>query len=140
MIFISTHAQAPLYKRTSTCLAVLSLRCLLGMDFQRSPFCFFSFIVFFLLLSFESSQASNAGHGLSRESFPEGFVFGTAASAYQVEGMALKGGRGPSIWDAFVRIPNTIAGNATADVTVDEYHHYKVILSLVHFPPFFSQL
>ncbi|URD79837.1 Glycosyl hydrolase family 1 [Musa troglodytarum] len=31
----------------------------------------------------------------------QGFVFGTAASAYQVEGMALKGGRGPSIWDAF---------------------------------------
>ncbi|KAG6483415.1 hypothetical protein ZIOFF_060060 [Zingiber officinale] len=95
------------------------------MDFQRSPFCFSSFIVFFLLLSFEPSQA---GHGLSRESFPEGFVFGTAASAYQVEGMALKGGRGPSIWDAFVRIPNTIAGNATADVTVDEYHHYKEYL------------
>ncbi|XP_042425970.1 beta-glucosidase 26-like [Zingiber officinale] len=96
------------------------------MDFQisQSFFCFSSF-VFFLLLSFEPSQASNADHGLSREAFPEGFVFGTAASAYQVEGMALKGGRGPSIWDAFVRIPNTIAGNATADVTVDEYHHYK---------------
>ncbi|KAG6486956.1 hypothetical protein ZIOFF_055537 [Zingiber officinale] len=97
------------------------------MDFQRSPslFHFSSFIVFFLLLTFEPSQASNASHSLSREAFPEGFVFGTAASAYQVEGMALKGGRGPSIWDAFVKIPNTIAGNATADVTVDEYHHYK---------------
>ncbi|KAG6527019.1 hypothetical protein ZIOFF_009106 [Zingiber officinale] len=102
------------------------------MDFQRSSllFRFSSFIVFFLLLTFEPSQASNASHSLSREAFPEGFVFGTAASAYQVEGMALKGGRGPSIWDAFVSIPNTIAGNATADVTVDEYHHYKVILSL----------
>lgn len=33
-----------------------------------------------------------------------------------------------------------ISGNATADVTVDEYHHYKVILSLIFwsFPPFFS--
>ncbi|KAG6523196.1 beta-glucosidase 26-like [Zingiber officinale] len=97
------------------------------MDFQRSSslFRFSSFIVFFLLLTFEPSHASNASHSLSREAFPEGFVFGTAASAYQVEGMALKGGRGPSIWDTFVRIPNTIAGNATADVTVDEYHHYK---------------
>ncbi|RRT46345.1 hypothetical protein B296_00051610 [Ensete ventricosum] len=64
--------------------------------------------------------------GLSRGAFPAGFTFGTAASAYQVEGMALQDGRGPSIWDAFVRIPaGEIANNATADVTVDEYHHYK---------------
>ncbi|XP_072960364.1 beta-glucosidase 1-like [Typha angustifolia] len=62
---------------------------------------------------------------LSRDRFPKGFVFGTAASAYQVEGMALKGGRGPCIWDAFVKIPGLIPNNATADVTVDEYHHYK---------------
>uniref|UniRef100_A0A0D9V1F0 beta-glucosidase n=1 Tax=Leersia perrieri TaxID=77586 RepID=A0A0D9V1F0_9ORYZ len=63
--------------------------------------------------------------GLSRRSFPAGFVFGTAASAYQVEGMALKDGRGPNICDAFVKIPGEIANNATADVTVDEYHRYK---------------
>ncbi|WOK92445.1 beta-glucosidase 1 [Canna indica] len=63
--------------------------------------------------------------GLSRGVFPAGFTFGTAASAYQVEGMALKDGRGPSIWDTFVRRPGEIANNATADVTVDEYHRYK---------------
>ncbi|KAF8399024.1 hypothetical protein HHK36_014890 [Tetracentron sinense] len=63
--------------------------------------------------------------GLSRESFPKGFVFGTATSAYQVEGMAKKDGRGPSIWDVFVTIPGTIANNATADVAVDQYHRYK---------------
>ncbi|PIA63736.1 hypothetical protein AQUCO_00201227v1 [Aquilegia coerulea] len=55
--------------------------------------------------------------GLSRESFPKGFVFGTATSAYQVEGMASKEGRGPSIWDVFVKLP--------ADVAVDQYHLYK---------------
>jgi len=43
--------------------------------------------------------------GLSRRTFPEGFVFGTAASACQVEGMAKHGGRGPSIWDAFIEVP-----------------------------------
>ncbi|AQK89878.1 Beta-glucosidase 44 [Zea mays] len=39
--------------------------------------------------------------------------------------MAHKDGRGPSIWDAFIKIPGEIANNATADVTVDEYHRYK---------------
>ncbi|KAF5730321.1 beta-glucosidase 44-like [Tripterygium wilfordii] len=63
--------------------------------------------------------------GLSRASFPKDFVFGTATSAYQVEGMAHKDGRGPSIWDVFVKIPGIVANNATADVTVDQYHRYK---------------
>ncbi|GAB4846786.1 Beta-glucosidase 44 [Ancistrocladus abbreviatus] len=71
------------------------------------------------------SSDSVASEMLSRKSFPEGFVFGTATSAYQVEGMALKDGRGPSIWEPFVKIPGYIANNATADVTADEYHHYK---------------
>ncbi|XP_023552080.1 beta-glucosidase 44-like isoform X2 [Cucurbita pepo subsp. pepo] len=63
--------------------------------------------------------------GLSRAAFPKGFVFGTATSAYQVEGMADKDGRGPSIWDSFVKLPGKIARNATGDVAVDQYHRYK---------------
>lgn len=43
--------------------------------------------------------------GLTRKSFPDGFVFGTATSAYQVEGMANKDGRGPCIWDVYVHTP-----------------------------------
>ncbi|KAK2975466.1 hypothetical protein RJ640_028572 [Escallonia rubra] len=38
---------------------------------------------------------------LSRTSFPQGFLFGTASSSYQYEGAAFEGGRRPSIWDTF---------------------------------------
>ncbi|KAM3749820.1 hypothetical protein ACB098_05G215300 [Castanea mollissima] len=37
----------------------------------------------------------------SRDDFPPDFVFGAAASAYQVEGAANLDGRTPSIWDTF---------------------------------------
>jgi beta-glucosidase len=54
-------------------------------------------------------MAALVAHGrdtdLSRDSFPKGFVFGTASSAYQVEGNALKYGRGPCIWDTFLKFP-----------------------------------
>ena len=52
------------------------------------------------------ARAAGLG-GLSRASFPKGFVFGTATSAYQVEGAASTNGRGPSIWDAFAHIPGS---------------------------------
>ncbi|KAJ7975200.1 putative Beta-glucosidase [Quillaja saponaria] len=39
--------------------------------------------------------------------------------------MADKDGRGPSIWDEFIKTPGIIADNSTAEVTVDQYHRYK---------------
>ncbi|KAM3350521.1 hypothetical protein ACQJBY_022945 [Aegilops geniculata] len=69
--------------------------------------------------------------GLSRASFPKGFMFGTATSAYQVEGMATGGGRGPSIWDAFAHTPGKVVGNQNADVTTDQYHRYKEDVNLM---------
>ncbi|XP_047088323.1 beta-glucosidase 7-like [Lolium rigidum] len=79
--------------------------------------------------------ASAAGAGtppcLSRASFPKGFVFGTATSAYQVEGMAAGGGRGPSVWDELTHIPGMIPGNQNADVTTDQYHRYKEDVDLM---------
>jgi len=63
---------------------------------------------------------------LNRQSFPAGFVFGTAAASYQYEGAANEGGRGPSIWDTYThKYPGKIADGSNGDVANDQYHHYK---------------
>ncbi|KAK8559796.1 hypothetical protein V6N13_016530 [Hibiscus sabdariffa] len=90
----------------------------------------------FLSTAFHGNPNANAQQhfdtgGLSRDSFPNGFLFGTAASAYQVEGMASEDGRGPSIWDAFVKVPGHIANNDTGEFSIDQYHRYKEDVDLM---------
>ncbi|KAL3534897.1 hypothetical protein ACH5RR_003358 [Cinchona calisaya] len=47
-----------------------------------------------------NNSASNFTSSLRRDDFAEDFIFGSASSAYQMEGAAA-GGRGPSTWDTF---------------------------------------
>ena len=60
-----------------------------------------------------------------RYEFPENFVWGTATAAAQVEGAPFEGGRGPSIWDVFSRIPGSIKHGDVPDVCCDSYHRYE---------------
>lgn len=63
---------------------------------------------------------------LNRTSFPPGFIFGTASSAYQYEGAANEGGRGPSTWDTYAhKHPKKILDGSNGGVAVDQYHRYK---------------
>nr|POF25856.1 beta-glucosidase 12 [Quercus suber] len=63
---------------------------------------------------------------LNRTSFPEGFIFGTAAAAYQYEGAAYEDGKGPNIWDTYTHEhPERIVNGSNGDVAVDQYHRYK---------------
>ncbi|KAK8994904.1 hypothetical protein V6N11_045971 [Hibiscus sabdariffa] len=45
--------------------------------------------------------------------------------------MTDQGGRGPCIWDDYVKQPGHIANNDTADVAVDQYHRYKEDIDLL---------
>jgi beta-glucosidase len=63
--------------------------------------------------------------------FPEGFVFGSATAAYQVEGGAAEGGRTPSIWDTFSHTPGRVWNGDTGDVACDHFHRVEQDLDLM---------
>ncbi|KAH9710295.1 Beta-glucosidase 12 [Citrus sinensis] len=68
----------------------------------------------------------------NRTSFPAGFIFGAGSAAYQSEGAALEDGRGPSIWDTFVREhPEKMFDRSTGDIASGFYHHYKEDIKLM---------
>nr|AYP71170.1 rutin-hydrolyzing enzyme [Fagopyrum tataricum] len=86
-----------------------------------------SFIFLLLLvLSFLSFIAPLVEDTLTRNSFPEGFVFGAGSAAYQFEGSAAEDGRGASIWDYFThQYPEKIKDGSNGDAANDFYHLYK---------------
>jgi beta-glucosidase len=53
--------------------------------------------------------------------FPDGFLWGVATSAYQIEGSVDADGRGPSIWDTFSHTPGTIDNGDTGDLACDHF-------------------
>jgi beta-glucosidase len=63
--------------------------------------------------------------------FPEGFVWGTATAAFQIEGAVGEDGRGPSIWDTFTHEPGRIVDGTDADVACDHYHRYAEDVALM---------
>ena len=65
------------------------------------------------------------------EPFPDGFVWGAATSAYQIEGAADGDGRGESIWDRFCRTPGRIRDGGVGDVACDHYHLWRDDIALM---------
>ena len=64
-------------------------------------------------------------------SFPDGFLWGAATSAYQVEGSPLADGAGPSIWHRFTRTPWLVPSGDNGDVACDHYRRYEEDVQLM---------
>jgi len=67
-----------------------------------------------------------------RPAFPDGFLWGAATSAYQVEGSPLADGAGPSIWHRFAHTPGRVRDGDTGDVACDHYCRYRDDVALMH--------
>lgn len=63
--------------------------------------------------------------------FPEGFLWGAATSAYQIEGSPLADGAGPSIWQRFVHTPGLVHNGETGDLACDHYRRYGDDIALM---------
>jgi len=63
--------------------------------------------------------------------FPDGFRWGAATAAYQIEGAVAEDGRGRSIWDTFSHTPGAIDGGDNGDVACDHYHRIDGDLDLM---------
>jgi beta-glucosidase len=64
--------------------------------------------------------------------FPENFFWGTATSAYQIEGAPAEDGKGPSIWDTFAHQTGKTYLGHTGDVAADHYHHLLEDIQVMH--------
>jgi beta-glucosidase len=61
---------------------------------------------------------------MAEVTFPDGFLWGAATAAYQIEGAWDEDGKGPSIWDTFSHTPGNVKDGDTGDVACDHYHRF----------------
>jgi len=63
--------------------------------------------------------------------WPNGFLWGAATAAAQVEGAAHEDGKEDSIWDHFARVPDAVQNGDTPEVAVDQYHRVPQDVALM---------
>ncbi len=63
--------------------------------------------------------------------FPDGFRWGAATAAFQIEGAWQADGKGESIWDRFCHTPGNVERGDTGDVACDHYHLWRDDVALM---------
>lgn len=63
--------------------------------------------------------------------FPDGFLWGAATSAHQIEGSPLADGAGLSIWQRFSHTPGRVKNGDTGDVACDHYRLWRSDIDLM---------
>ncbi|XP_069681392.1 myrosinase 1-like [Periplaneta americana] len=83
-------------------------------------------LIAILVLSLNGRVLGDQSEENLNYTFPEGFMFGAATSAYQIEGAWNVDGKGPSVWDTVSHnFPGYIIDNSTGDEAALSYYLYK---------------
>lgn len=87
----------------------------------------------FLLLIFQHVSSNSIINGqfgenileeeVKKSEFPDGFLFGTSTSAYQIEGGYNEDGRSLSIWDVYSHTNGSLVINGRNGDTADNHYH-----------------
>uniref|UniRef100_A0A2P2KYD3 Beta-glucosidase 18 isoform X2 n=1 Tax=Rhizophora mucronata TaxID=61149 RepID=A0A2P2KYD3_RHIMU len=86
---------------------------------------FFCFLVLSLMnVPLFAQSWQEDGEDVKRSQFPDGFLFGTSTSSYQIEGAYLEDGKGLNVWDVFSHIPGKIKNNDNGDIADNHYHMF----------------
>jgi len=67
---------------------------------------------------------------LTRRDFPSDFLFGTATSAYQIEGHRF-GGAGLTHWDSFAATPGNVVNAENGTLACNHYHRFEEDFDLI---------
>ncbi|MFI6144048.1 GH1 family beta-glucosidase [Streptomyces sp. NPDC051109] len=84
-----------------------------------------------MTLSGTRSDTSEELGSIDLAALPREFAWGTATSAYQIEGAVAEDGRAPSIWDTFSHTPGAVDGGHTGDTACDHYHRWREDIALM---------
>ncbi|KAL0330488.1 UNVERIFIED_CONTAM: Raucaffricine-O-beta-D-glucosidase [Sesamum radiatum] len=76
-----------------------------------------------------NSKGHHDNSHITRNDFPPTFQFGAATAAYQFEGGAAQGGRGPSIWDTFAL--KTPGGRCCAGINKEGIDYYNKVINTI---------
>lgn len=68
---------------------------------------------------------------MTARQFPDGFLWGVATSAFQIEGATRESGRGESVWDRFVAVPGNVDDGSDGDVACDHFHRWRDDVALM---------
>ncbi len=78
-----------------------------------------------------SSSEIASSEGSTRLTFPDGFIWGSATSSFQIEGAPTTDGKSPSIWDTYCSVPGNIKDGSNGDVACDHYNRYVEDVALM---------
>lgn len=67
----------------------------------------------------------------TKDDFGDHFDWGVSTAAYQIEGGHLSDGKGPSIWDEFVKMKGKIQDGTHADQSCDHYHRFEEDIKII---------